>query len=84
MRVGVRSGYQAFGMSIHTYSVIEVRDPDGKQVRTIEVDNYVIPIADIDTDADTLPIGRARPVDWDDMSQQAESRHTIAPTEAAN
>ncbi|NNL65766.1 MAG: hypothetical protein HKP30_05955 [Myxococcales bacterium] len=80
IRVGVRSGYQVGGLSIHTYSVIEVRDANGNSVRTIEVDNYVLPIADIDSDADTLPIGRASPVDWSDPSQQAESQHTIGRT----
>ena len=75
IKVGVRSGYQTFGASWHTYTVIEVQDPTGKSVRTIEVDTYVVPTADVDTPDDL--IGPPQPIDWADPSQQAVPSHTI-------
>jgi hypothetical protein len=40
--VGTVSGYAIPGVgSIHTYTVVEIKDPKGNVVKTIEVDNYV-------------------------------------------
>lgn len=73
--VGTRSGYQILGASFHTYTVIEVKDPSGKAVRTMEVDTYVVPVADIDSPDDF--IGPPTPVKWNDPAQQATPREVI-------
>ena len=68
VRVGNRSGYQVAGASFHTYTVIEVVDPSGRPVRTIEADNYVFVAPSV---------GEGRPVNWDDPTDQSQAQHTI-------
>jgi hypothetical protein len=78
--VGARNGYKLFGNSLHTDTVVQIKDRNGKPLQTYIIDNYV-GRSITGTTMTTMPADK---VDFDPINGNSTAVKTFKPRPVAS